>query len=103
MKQLHAKKKIEIIIEQIMADKVIETLEKAGAKGYSIVRKVSGKGNRGIRRGGPLPDVFGNVMIVAIVSEPVAEELLRVADGMLRDTAGIVYVSDVQVLRADHF
>ncbi|WP_457935434.1 P-II family nitrogen regulator [Mesorhizobium sp. 10J20-29] len=103
MRELYLKKRIEIVIEQIQAEKVIDALEAAGAKGYTIIRKVSGKGNRGIRAGGPFPDIFGNWMIVAIVSEEVAANILDTADALLEDTAGIVYVSDVQVLRDDHF
>lgn len=103
MPELHHKKKIEIIIEQIRSDAVIEVLEAAGAKGYTILRKVTGKGNRGIRSGGALPDIFGNVQISTIVSQEVADRILAESDRMLEDTAGIVVVSDVQVLRPEHF
>lgn len=103
MPELYHKKKIEITIEQIRADAAIGILEEAGAKGYTVLRRVNGKGARGIRQGGAMPDIFGNVMIITIVSPEVADKILDEADRMLDDTAGIVVVSDVQVLRPKHF
>ena len=51
MVQLYRKKKIEIVVEAARARAVIEMIEDAGAKGYTVVPQVSGKGNRGIRDG----------------------------------------------------
>lgn len=103
MPELHHKKKIEIIIERIRTDAVIEILENAGAKGYTVYDRVTGKGNRGIRSGGAMADIFGNSQITTIVSQEVAEKILAESNEMLEDTAGIVVVSDVQVLRPEHF
>ena len=103
MATLYPKKRIEIVIEQIRANDAIEMLENAGAKGYTILRKVSGKDNRGIRVGGPLPYIFGNVMIIAIVSDHMATKILNKAHLLFEDVAGIVAVSDMQALRSEHF
>lgn len=103
MPELHHKKKIEIIIEQIRSDAVIEVLEAAGAKGYTILKRVAGKGARGVRAGGAMADIFGNVQITTIVSDATADLILAEADTILEDAAGIVVVSDVQVLRPEHF
>lgn len=103
MMELYAKKRIEIVVEQIQLDTLTDVIDAAGGSGYTVVRKISGKGNRGVRSGGALPDIFGNVMIIVIASEDVANEIVSTAHEVMEDIAGIISVSDVQVVRNKHF
>jgi len=100
---LFRKKKIEIVVEQIFADALIEVIEAAGAKGYTVLRRVSGKGNRGIRNGSQVSEVFSNVMIMVVVEEDIARRVIADSHEFLEDVAGIILVSDVEVLRDEHF
>jgi len=101
--QLWPKKKIEIVVEAARAKAMIATIERAGAKGYTIVPEVSGKGNRGVRDEAVLSDVFRNVLIVVIAAEEVATRIVEASNAVLEHYAGIIVVSDVEVVRNEHF
>lgn len=100
---MHRKKKVEIILESAIAGRMVDMLEQAGARGYTVIPQVSGKGNRGVRGEGHVVDVFRNVLIIVIASAEVAYRIVEQAQPLLADYAGIIYVSDVEVVRAGHF
>lgn len=103
MSRFWRKKKIEIIVEAARARAIIEMIEKAGGKGYTVVPNVSGKGHRGIRDEGDLTDVFCNVLIIVISAEHIAARIVEESQPLLENYAGIVLISDVEVIRDDHF
>jgi nitrogen regulatory protein PII len=101
--QLHPKKRIEIVVEASCASKILEMIEATGAKGYTLLNEVSGKGHRGVRNDSHLTDVFRNVLIIVIAAESIALEIIRKSQPLLENYAGIVTVSDVEVVRNEHF
>lgn len=101
--QLHQKKRIEIVVEASCAPTILEMIEATGAKGYTVLHDVSGKGNRGVRDDSHLTDVFRNVMIIVIAAEPIAREIISESQPLLENYAGIVTMSDVEVVRDEHF
>jgi len=101
--QLYRKKKVEIVVEAARAPRIVAMIEEAGAKGYTVVPEVSGKGNRGVRDEAHVSDVFRNVMIVVITTSEVAGRIVERSQPLLEHYAGIVYVSDVDVVRDEHF
>lgn len=103
MVQLYRKKRIEIVVEAACAPAILEMIDGAGAKGYTVVSNVSGKGNRGVRDEAHLTDVFRNMMIVVIAAEDVASRIVDRSQAILENYAGIVVISDVEVLRNEHF
>lgn len=103
MTKLYRKKKIEIMVEAARARAIIDLIEKAGAKGYTIVPEVSGKGHRGLRDDAHLTDVFRNVMIIVVAAEDIAHRIIEHALPLLENYAGIVVVSDAEVIRDEHF
>ena len=103
MVQLYRKTKIEIVVEAARARAVIEMIEAAGAKGYTVVPDVSGKGNRGVRDEAHLSDVFRNVLIIVIAAEEIASRIVEQSQALLENYAGIVVVSDVEIVRNEHF
>lgn len=103
MVQLYRKKKIEIVVEAARARAVIEMIEDAGAKGYTVVPDVSGKGNRGVRDEAHLSDVFRNMLIIVIAAEEIASRIVEQSQALLENYAGIVVVSDVEIVRNEHF
>ncbi|MDZ4052769.1 MAG: hypothetical protein U1E24_05815 [Phenylobacterium sp.] len=103
MVQLYKKKRLEIIVEVARSRAVIEMVEKAGARGYTMVPQVSGKGNRGVRGEAQLSDVFRNVLIIVIAAEDIATRIIDQSQALLENYAGIVVVSDVEVVRDEHF
>ena len=103
MTQLWRKKKIEIVVEAARVRAIIEMIEKAGAKGYTVVSNVSGNGNRGIRDEADLSDVFRNVLIIVVAAEDIAARIVEASQSALENYAGIVVISDVEVVRNEHF
>lgn len=103
MVQLYRKKRIEIVVEAARARVIIEMIEAAGAKGYTVVPNVSGKGNRGVRDEAHLSDVFRNVMIIVIAAKEIVSAIVEQSQELLKNYAGIVVVSDVEVIRDEHF
>jgi len=101
--QLYQKKRIEFVVEASCAPTILEMIEEAGAKGYTILHDVSGKGNRGVRDDAHLTDVFRNVLIVVIVAEELAHSIVSKSQPLLENYAGIVTMSDVDVVRDEHF
>ncbi|MBM3645751.1 MAG: hypothetical protein FJX02_15610 [Alphaproteobacteria bacterium] len=100
---VHRRKKIEIVVEAAMLADVVEWLTEHGVKGYTTVPKVSGFGRQGRRQAEDPARVFENVLVIAIAGEETARRILAESVERLRDYAAIVYLSDVEVARPDHF
>jgi nitrogen regulatory protein PII len=103
MTQLWRKKKVEIVVEATRAPALVEMIERTGATGYTVVSDVAGKGARGVRDDAHLSDVFRNVLIVVIATEEIALRIVDASQPLLEHYAGIVVVSDVEVVRNEHF
>lgn len=98
--------KIVIITEKLIADKVTQLIEAAGATGYTITA-AGGKGRRGVRSSdrAAVVDGFTNVKIEVITAnretaEKIADE---VAAQFFQDYSGITYIEQVEILRPDKF
>lgn len=59
-------------------------------------------GNRGARAD-DLTGVGGNVLVVVITREEVAHRMVGLLEEMWGDAIGVLFVSDVEVMRADKF
>ena len=97
------RKKVEIVVEAPHLRTALAWLAAAGAPGWTVVPQVSGAGRQGARGGSDVTGVFQNALVVVIAPEDVAYRLLDDSVAALRDVAAIVYVSDVEVARGDHF
>jgi nitrogen regulatory protein PII len=99
--------KVVFIIERLIQDQVVDMLEEAGAKGYTIVPG-SGQGEHHRRRGSGRAAIVNDFSIVRIEVIMADGEKARavseaVAKTYFEEHPGIVYVSDVEVIRADRF
>ena len=104
---LHQAKKIVIITEKLIAQKVCKTIEASGASGYTIVA-AGGKGRHSIHSTSDRASViheFTNVKIEAIVKDrDTAEGIMkRVAEECFSAYPGITYIEDVEILRPSKF
>lgn len=97
-------KKVVIVTESIIKDKLIEHITSMGAKGYTI-DTVCGKGERGVRDDDTLlGDFLRNIKVDIITTEEIAEKIaVTVVEKFFKNYAGIVYIEDVKVLRAKKF
>ncbi|MGB3457435.1 MAG: DUF3240 family protein [Litorimonas sp.] len=98
--------KVVLIVERLIQDDVVDILERGGAKGYTIVPG-SGKGEHSRRRGrgAHIVDDFTIVRIEFIIADAAKARALaeEVATTWFEQYPGIVYVSDVEVIRAERF
>jgi nitrogen regulatory protein PII len=100
---MHARKRIEIVVEAVRAEQVTELLDRLGAPGWTMLPVTAGRGRQGLRRGGDPGGVFDNVLILCIASAAVAERVLAAQEELLGARPAIVSVSDCEVLRGEHF
>lgn len=97
-------KKVVIVTESVIKDKVLDHIISIGAKGYTI-DTVCGKGERGIRDDDTLLGEFlRNIKIEVLTTKEIAEKIMTsVVEKFLKNYAGIVYMHDVEVLRPEKF
>jgi nitrogen regulatory protein PII len=101
--ELHTKKRIEIVTDRHVRDRVAQLILECGAKGYTLVDHVGGQGSRGVREPGDIFGVFENVLFIVVASPPVADRVVERAMATLQGRPHMVLVSDVSVVRDDHF
>jgi nitrogen regulatory protein PII len=100
---IHRRKKVEIVCERAILDDVVEWLREAGVTGHTVIPHIAGRGRQGRRDGEEASRVLENALVIAITREDVARRLLNESVERLRDFTAIVYLSDVDVARPDHF
>jgi len=88
-------KRIEIVVESQRLDALLRIVRKH-ATGYTLVPGATGLGEHGFRE----KDM---VVLVAVVTEAHLDPILEAILPSLSERANIVLISDVMVLRAEHF
>jgi PII-like signaling protein len=102
-RQLHGKKRIEIVVEGALLEPVLDEIDEAGATGYTVLPALTGRGRDGLWEAGGLSQAFTRVLVIVIAAPGIAARLIDALDHILVDYTAIVTVSDVEVLRDDHF
>lgn len=87
--------KVEIIIDAVEVDNVTKLLDEIGVSGYSIIHDVVGKGNRGIRSGYELTNLFKNSYIMIVCNEVEMHKIVEAIRPIIKKFGGICIVSDV--------
>ncbi len=102
--QTFPKKKIELIIEAPALKNVIRAFEKRKIVGYTVFPVLAGSGHEGQwDSSGAIGDT-GRMTCVVCVLDPAELDLLMFdVDKIIRTQIGIVLISDVRVIRRDHF
>jgi nitrogen regulatory protein PII len=88
-------KRVEIVVEAQQLDALVMIVQKH-ATGYTLVPGVTGLGEHGLREA-------GMVVIVTVVTEEHLDSILAAILPSLNARANILLVSDVMVLRPEHF
>ncbi|WP_017717031.1 P-II family nitrogen regulator [Kamptonema formosum] len=90
-------KKVEIIITSLELEKVLSTLEEVGVSGYTIIREVTGKGERGVVSNDlEMGAAFSNGYVMSICTEEKATEFVEIIRPLLKKFGGVCLLSDVQ-------
>ncbi len=92
-------KRIEIVLEQALANRLAEALLKAGAPGYTLLDHASGSGDRGLRRADEPTGTSTNCMFLIACPEEDVQHLVDVVRPILSRSGGICLVSDAMWVR----
>ena len=87
-------KRIEIVVGAVELDRVVAALEGVGVVGYTVIRNIDGRGERGERHGDELSDAFRNAMIVLAVDPERAPQIVETVRPFLLRWGGICLLSD---------
>ena len=100
---LHARKRLELVLDAPHLERYLRVLEAHGVRGYTVLPALGGKGSRGTWRPSRLTDASDRVVVLAVVSAELAKELLVDLDVLFDELPGVAFLSDVGVLRPDRF
>ena len=92
---MELRKRLEIIVTQQEAKSVLKLLERHGILHYSLLKDVSGRGDRGIQDGRGLSETFINVMIISFITPEAFEAVRESLRTELSRYGGVAVVSDV--------
>jgi PII-like signaling protein len=102
--QMHAKKKVEIVVEAPLLNRLLGILDEADVSGYTVLPAVAGRGHHGSwSREGLATDAGRMVMVMLIVSPEAISRLMEAIYPLISRQIAIVTVSDVQVIRGERF
>jgi nitrogen regulatory protein PII len=93
---MEAVKRIEIITDALQMREVCRILDGLNVSGYSVIRDVTGRGERGVQSGDELTDVFKNSLLVTACSPGRLSEIVEAVRPILRRRGGVCLVSDAQ-------
>lgn len=101
---MYPKKRIEIIVEMPVLNRLLDLLDRLAVTGYTVMPALAGRGRDGSwRRSGLVGEAGHMVVVVCILDESRINEVLEPVFNLVSRQIGIVTVSDVQVVRQEHF
>ncbi len=102
--QTYRKKRIEIMVEAPLMDRVIDILEDQAVSGYTVLPAIAGRGKSGRwHRDGLVGRVGSVVQVVCVVDEGRVDDILQPVFKLVSRQIGIVTLLDVEVIRGDQF
>ena len=97
-------KKVEIIVRGQYQKEVEALLDRVHVSGYTIIPNISGKGHHGLHEGHLMfNDMHSMVMIITVLPKEKVDSVLAGVTPMFEHHSGVVFVSDVTVVRRDYF
>jgi len=102
--ETHAKKRIDIIVETPVERRITALLESLGVKGYTVMPVIGGSGQHGHwSRSGMVGNAGQMVLVFCVLDESEVDRVLERIFALVERQIGIVTVSDVAVVRSEHF
>lgn len=91
--------RLEILAGESGVAEICGVLESLGARGYTIYPNLQGWGDRGRQRGDEIDGVSGNVAIVCLCENELAETAMRKLVPILAHRGGLCSVTPAKVMR----
>jgi PII-like signaling protein len=102
--QMHRKKRLEIVIEAPLVDRLVALLDKAGVTGYTVTPALAGRGREGKwRREGQVTATGQMHVVMSIIDPGRVDDVVAQVYPLISRQIGILAVSDVDVIRKEHF
>lgn len=102
--QTHEARRVEIIIEAPMEERLVRAVEAAGISGYTILPVLGGSGRSGAwSREGEVSRAGGMIAMICIIQPQRLDPLLEAVLPVLSNHIGVVSVTECAVLRAQRF
>lgn len=92
-------KKVEIVTISLEMSKVLEVLEEVGITGYTVIRDVVGKGERGLTSNDLEKDVLSNRYVMTVCTAEQEELLVEAIRPILKKFGGVCIISDAKWIR----
>jgi PII-like signaling protein len=100
---VHPKKKIEVLVETPIVRRVLEIMQECGAKGATVLPILRGQGQSGDWSDKD-PGSATEMQMVMVITGPRRAEVIRdTVYAALTDYRGMILISDVEVIRNEHF
>ena len=102
--QTHKAKRVEIIIEAALLNRLTDALQSADVTGYTILPVKGGSGRSGSwTRDGQVTRGAGMFAVVCLIKPERLDGLLSAAFEVVEKHIGVVSITDAEVLRAERF
>ena len=102
--EMHAAKRVEIIIKAVKERRLTTALTDAGVTGYTVLPVSGGSGRSGQwTREGQVSRAGGMVAVICLVRPERLDPLLEAAFAVVERHIGVVSIADAQVLRGERF
>jgi nitrogen regulatory protein PII len=102
--QTTPKKRLEIVIEAPILDRLTRKLDDMGLPGYTVTPAVCGRGREGSWSGrGAITESGQMFVLFAVLDAAHLDAVLEAVYAIVSRQIGILTVSDVEVIRAEHF
>ncbi len=92
-------KRVEIVADSADIPQIIRLLERRGVSGYTIVRDVAGRGERGMRLGDDPGGAFQNSYLLTTCEPEQIEALVESIRPVLQRRGGVCLVTDAWWVR----
>lgn len=91
---MQAVKRIEIITDSLEMKEVGTVLEAHGISAFTVIKNVTGQGERGVQSGDDLTDVFKNSYLLTTCRPEQVEEIVNAIRPLLKRRGGVCLISD---------
>jgi hypothetical protein len=103
--QTHTKTRIDIVIEQAAVARLARLLDtERSVHGYTVLPVHGGSGEHGLwTRDGLISEADGMMLVMCILDSQNKDAVLKRVYAFVENRAGIITVSEVEVVRPDRF
>lgn len=103
MTQTFTRKRVEILVDSPLAQRLVDFAAEAGIAGYTLIPVQSGSGHGGAWRDDHVSGAQSKTIFLTIASQEKADRFVDLLAPILSDYGMLLTLSDVEVVRGDRF